>query len=979
MSSFSHLTEGDPQWSAASGRPFQQFDPSPAGEVTSIVPSHNVGTPASTARDWSDTSAKRSFANIVHPENIEGSRSNQKPGVESPLESQGVDSENEDDPEEKHRESKRPRMAISCSECRRRKIKCDRNVPCMACVKRGVPGSCKWENAKVEPSPQPFALKTQVDELQKRLDSLQETLQFLPSEIVKAVTVAQQQSSVTSSQVKRSVDQPDVANTSSGETHLPTKESENNKKLPVTSRPSLNTSNLTSSAAPTNGRSKELTDFYDDAAENAAVVLESIAFNPQAAEGGGSNDSMISHEYWRGNMLTPVSGAALAGNAKNDPRRSYSQRQQQNQEYTTALTSIMAPSLDVALDRFNPVLMQQRGPEPDTPQQLLKNRFDAMSSILENLPTARQSYYLIEQYKNIIHWRSRVLHWPSFQAELNYFWEMMSQQRQNELDPLWIAVFYMVMALALDNRSTAPTGPNHPFHGYTHQRLNELTSKLHAVSMKALYLGDAMSTPRVRTIQAVILFNQFFQSSSAWRKADMMLHWNALAIRTAQLMGLHRLGNNPETMPPDDPAWPPGKNAVKRYMALRVWMMLQWADWMSASARFRCYTIQPDQCTSQVVDNVNDWELSPTEWRYTPQPPHVVTSSSFEVYKWNIANMLRQTFDKLITYADRFSYSTVLELDAGYRKILENLPEAFQRESPAVDRSDPKVRRQRNIALEGIHSRIVRLNRPFLSRAYSKGSKFAYSRENCLHSARIVIDCHYNLRDLTTSGSLWFVYSHTLSAAMVLFLDLFWSIDHNLPPAEVDEKTRTIFMVGEIFSMYSEISNTPLRRIVESAFRIISELISESQSRRSAMEARNFNMSSPQQPFMKPPPFSEVLRRISRNMTLSNNSSRLADSGSTAMMASQLPSSSYQQSPYAGGASAKTYEQPPLQDFLSSGFYNALGVQDESDPTFSNLWNLNTSPESQSDLSFLNAYPGAGPDVGDRYGLWHFFVGQDVL
>lgn len=111
-------------------------------------------------------------------------------------------------------------------------------------------------------------------------------------------------------------------------------------------------------------------------------------------------------------------------------------------------------------------------------------------------------------------------------------------------------------------------------------------------------------------------------------------------------------------MPPDDPAWPPGKNAVKRYIALRVWMMLQWADWMSASARFRCYTIQPEQCTSQVTDNVNEWDLSPTEWRYTPQPANIVTASSFEVYKWQIANMLRLTFDKLITHADKFSYST---------------------------------------------------------------------------------------------------------------------------------------------------------------------------------------------------------------------------------------------------------------------------------------------------------------------------------
>jgi hypothetical protein len=193
-------------------------------------------------------------------------------------------------------------------------------------------------------------------------------------------------------------------------------------------------------------------------------------------------------------------------------------------------------------------------------------------------------------------------------------------------------------------------------------------------------------------------------------------------------------------MPPDDPAWPPGKNAVKRHMGLRIWMMLQWADWMSASARFRCYTIHLDQCTSQLVDNVNDWELSPTEWQYTPRPAHVVTASSFEVYKWNIANMLRLTFDKLITYADKFSYSTgglhccrarkrdlalmTLLMDSfgtgcriqeDFRGLAVSIikpqstkgslqkandyiahSEAYQRENTVVDGSDPRIRRQRS-------------------------------------------------------------------------------------------------------------------------------------------------------------------------------------------------------------------------------------------------------------------------------------------
>lgn len=134
-------------------------------------------------------------------------------------------------------------------------------------------------------------------------------------------------------------------------------------------------------------------------------------------------------------------------------------------------------------------------------------------------------------------------------------------------------------------------------------------------------------------------------------------------------------------------------------------------------------------------------------------------------------------------------------------------------------------------------------------------------------------------------------------------------------------------MVGEIFSMYGDISNTPLRRIVESAFRIISELISESQSRRSALQAHNLNLATQQQPFPKLAPFSEVLRRISRDMSLDNSSARYEDPGSSSSQASQLQRPPYQQTSFPGDVPEKAYEQMPPQEFLGSGFYNALGVQ----------------------------------------------------
>lgn len=39
-------------------------------------------------------------------------------------------------------ESKRNRGAISCAECRRLKLKCDKTVPCSSCTRRGCASIC---------------------------------------------------------------------------------------------------------------------------------------------------------------------------------------------------------------------------------------------------------------------------------------------------------------------------------------------------------------------------------------------------------------------------------------------------------------------------------------------------------------------------------------------------------------------------------------------------------------------------------------------------------------------------------------------------------------------------------------------------------------------------------------------------------------------------------------------------------------------
>lgn len=68
-------------------------------------------------------------------------------------------------------------------------------------------------------------------------------------------------------------------------------------------------------------------------------------------------------------------------------------------------------------------------------------------------------------------------------------------------------------------------------------------------------------------------------------------------------------------------------------------------------------------------------------------------------------------------------------------------------------------------------SRICRMHRPFLTRGYAPGSRFAASREKCLQSAIYVLE--HSGPILEVNINLWFVYSHNLAAIIVCFADLF--------------------------------------------------------------------------------------------------------------------------------------------------------------------------------------------------------------
>ncbi|GAA5906084.1 hypothetical protein JCM6882_003554 [Rhodosporidiobolus microsporus] len=761
------------------------------------------------------------------------------------------------------RKRKRNRMALSCKECKRRKIKCDRVMPvCGHCSKRNRPTDCTWD--VFQPAndaflPPTLARTAEVEQLAVRLAHVEKYLATLP---------------------------PNFALF---------------RPLPLEAMGLLGegrNGGLAALSAAAEGaglgearRIKEDEGYSDT--EDAAVTLENGVFNGRLGDLAATPAPSTSSKPFANPTLPSTSTSqCLAAPATSSSRAAaptsapalppplapnhlqHTRFGAPTHELTPALTSIFSSSpppssaVKAALS-----IDFDAGPE-----EVHKARRAEVERIVKALPGKEATVWLVERYFGSVAWLFNHLHAPSFRAELAFFHAHILPTRAHEVDLFYLALLLMVLCLALDSTyykrsplalEAAADDEDDPLKEYSAEERKLLPERWFAASMRALRLAEWETVPRVRTIQTIVLFTQYLQLSSASRgQPSQLAMWLSGAIRLAQVLGLHLLGSNPETMPPEDPAWPPGRNSLKREMAKRLWAVLVYQDWLGANSRTRSYSISPLHFDTDDPSNVNDADLSPSTSSIHPAPSSVLTDSSASRVRIAMARQVRLVFDRIVLTRDFVSHDTVLELDAGFRSILDELPERWTLAEDETEREMPMRRFQRHFVLEGLHNRIFRLHRPLLSRA-GKNPKYKFSAEACLKSARAVVVSTHNIREAV--ADIPYTYSHVLGAALVLFNDLFQAIDHDLSAPEIDSKLSTLSLALEIFS--SSPTSPALGSVVQQGHRILSGLFREEERRRTARAARALVLASnggaegaPTGEEEEDETFAEVLQRIARSL-----------------------------------------------------------------------------------------------------------------
>ncbi|GAA5857617.1 hypothetical protein JCM8547_004298 [Rhodosporidiobolus lusitaniae] len=700
----------------------------------------------------------------------------------------GGDGDEDDDGEPR---TKKGRLVLSCTECKRRKVKCDRKIPCSACILRGQPDGCVWDKeGAINPENQPFALASQYTDVCARLSAIEAYLETLPDDLRAAA--------------------PQPPRAPPVEDRLP-------RAPPSRDEPRVEVDHQRL------GITSEM--------ENAARELENTTFinlNETTTDSPSSDF-----------IPTPASY-----NAPSTARRF--------PEPTSAATSILAGPRVFS----GPTSAVSLGLDFCLSQEEMDQQYrHALNRVCTLLPSEEISRFLVDKYVEEVAWFISILHLPAFLAEHDRFMRMLQEGRQDEVDPAWLAIYFMVLALGLDSLASLSPSHNLPYTNHT-----ERCRDWYAAALRLLQLSDPTRRPQFRIVQLTLLFGQWSFASAIGDDRGAFLSLLAAGVRVAQKLRLHLLGDDSSVMPPDDPALPPGQNSVKRQTALRVFGLLCFFDTVTANGRLGAYLIHNEQVTSAPLANISSNQLSNTDWRINPSPRSVWTEASLEYAKLRGGHYMKLMFDRLVTHGRSFTYETVLELDRELKNQLDEFPAGLASENTRAEAANPLLRKQRYFAISGLHSRVVRLHRPYSLLGFTN-PKFRYSTETALKSARACITAHHNGRDLL--GHIRMIYSHTLSSTIVLAANLFHLVDTDAPAAAIDTEQDFLAMALEIFE--GTIPPSPVfANILANGAGIISMLRSSAEQRRQERVAGG-------RLYGPPPTFTQILRDIAKALHLAQS------------------------------------------------------------------------------------------------------------
>lgn len=238
--------------------------------------------------------------------------------------------------------------------------------------------------------------------------------------------------------------------------------------------------------------------------------------------------------------------------------------------------------------------------------------------------------------------------------------------------------------------------------------------------------------------------------------------------------------------------------------------------------------------TSLLPANLDDIDLQ-VSGALKEKPSWQPTNATSLLHRWILNKAHRDLMELPPDMPSHEKYQHVLALDAELRKWISDAPTASDHRSDAGSYQSA-VWRQWS-AITELHGQLMHVHRPYMVRGYTD-ERYAYSVRVCLESAKVVCEARQYLKESIVDERFWWSSMRWLTAAIVIFIDLYQAIDAGYADDILELKKSEIPGIYGILQDRQRSIYGTTKSFAYSATRVIDNLLEAEKTKRSAASSR---------------------------------------------------------------------------------------------------------------------------------------------
>ncbi|SNX81861.1 uncharacterized protein MEPE_00566 [Melanopsichium pennsylvanicum] len=445
---------------------------------------------------------------------------------------------------------RRKRAVLSCTECKQRKIKCDRNVPnCGSCVRRGVAHLCRWGDERdFLPAAPASNITPSNAALMARIAQLEAQVRVL-------------QSSSTSPSAVHDASASERGISQRGTTKYGASDSSGSRSSCFPGPSSIHNPPDFTSRDRTTAGSKHNTDY---ASRRGALGQHNE--EEEAEESEQSDDSAESGAENAGDLLRALAhGSSLKDNSRNTPpRRNESSASDKPRTDGSGASradgSNQADIRDTARESHGSDIRRSFVPVDEerastaifdifTPD-VRGNKTESLNTVLleamDLLPSRYKIEALIDHYLCEAEPLVQSIHKPSLLKRLHQFWTALDSVRDaaSSAPPLPLPdMQFAAMLLAMCEAACEFMTPAEVLDSeicISRTSINDRLALLARTSLALLSIGQFVRRPDIWGLQTIIVLRHYCYNRDVREEYTILC---TMAVKAAEFMGLHRLGS----------------------------------------------------------------------------------------------------------------------------------------------------------------------------------------------------------------------------------------------------------------------------------------------------------------------------------------------------------------------------------------------------------------------------------------------------